>query len=121
MLGYLTLIFLCQLIGESIVSVFEIPVPGPVLGMAILFVGLLFKGALPKELNRTANALVSNLALLFVPAGVGILLHIKLIGSDLIPISVSLVASTLLTIAVTAITMTWLDRSSQDEAQGGCE
>ncbi len=115
MLGFLTLIFACQLVGESIVSFTGLPVPGPVVGMAILFAGLLFKGSLPSGLSRTADTLIANLALLFVPAGVGVLLHIKLIGADLVPISISLVGSTLLTIAVTGTTMAWLDRKSQSK------
>jgi len=108
MLAYLTLIFFCQLIGELLVSTIGLPVPGPVVGMVILFVGLLVHGALPKDLGAAADGLISNLSLLFVPAGVGVMLHAKLIGSEWMPISVALVASTLLTIAVTGGLMAWL-------------
>ena len=67
MLGYLTLIFCCQLLGELVVTALGLPVPGPVLGMALLFAGLLTYGSVPADLASTADALLSNLSLLFVP------------------------------------------------------
>ena len=108
MLAYLTLIFSCQLIGELAVTGLGLPVPGPVVGMVILFVGLLVKGGIPADLGKTADGLLSNLSLCFVPAGVGVILHARLIGEDWLPISVGLLASTLLAIAVTALLMQWL-------------
>lgn len=39
MLENLTIILLCQLIGEVITRMAKLPVPGPVLGMVILFSG----------------------------------------------------------------------------------
>ncbi len=108
MLGYLTAIFCCQLIGELFVTALRIPVPGPVVGMALLFAGLLIHGSIPEDLGAVGNALIGNLALLFVPAGVGVMLHVQLIGRDWLPISVALVVSTALTIAVTAALMVWL-------------
>jgi holin-like protein len=62
-----------------------------------------------------ADSLLTHLSLLFVPAGVGVMLHASLIGSELVPISVSLVASTILTIAVTGISMAWLGRRPAPE------
>ena len=108
MLAYLTLIFSCQLVGELLVSSFGLPIPGPVVGMVILFIGLLIHRSLPEKLAVVSDALISNLSLLFVPAGVGVMLHSGLIGNELIPISVALVVSTLLTIAVTGSLMAWL-------------
>lgn len=108
MLAYLTLIFCCQLAGELIVNALGLSIPGPVGGMALLFIGLLMHGAIPDDLARTADALIGNLSLLFIPAGVGVMLHATLIGQDWLPITVSLVVSTALTIAVTARVMVWL-------------
>jgi holin-like protein len=112
MLSYLTVIFACQLLGELLVSATSLPVPGPVCGMAILFAGLLVRGSIPPDLASVGSALLDNLTLLFIPAGVGVMLHAPLIGRDWLAISVSLVVSTALTIAVTALVMTWLTRPS---------
>ena len=79
-------------------------------------------GSIPVDLGATANALITNLSLLFVPAGVGVMLHAKLIGRDWLPISVALVASTVLTIGVTAAVMSWLaPRPAASDATGGGE
>ena len=110
MLNYITLIFACQMIGELLVTAIGLPVPGPVAGMALLFTGLLVHGAVPDDLGAVAGVLLSNLSLLFVPAGVGVMLHASLIARELVPITVALVISTLLAIAVTAALMTWLGR-----------
>lgn len=117
MLGYVTLIFCCQLVGELFVTALGIPVPGPVVGMALLFAGLLVRGAIPDDLGATADTLITNLSLLFVPAGVGVMLHVRLIGRDWLPISVALVVSTALTVAVTA----WLMVRLSPRPNGGAE
>ncbi len=110
MLEYLTLILACQLIGEFAVSTANIPFPGPVAGMILLFVFLLIKGEIPEELGNVSAALLNNLSLMFVPAGVGVMVHFKLLGSDALPLSIALIVSTLLTIAVTALVMKLLNK-----------
>lgn len=113
MLFFLTLILCCQLAGEALVAATGLPVPGPVAGMALLFAGLVARG-LPEGLARVADTLLGNLSLLFVPAGVGVMLHAPLIARDLAAISVALVVSTLVTIAVTALVMRWLAPGAGD-------
>jgi len=118
MLSWLTVILACQLAGELIVKAIGLPVPGPVCGMVLLFCGLLIRRGIPEGLQRVGDALLSNLSLLFVPAGVGVMLHARLIGKDWLPISVALVASTALTIAVTALVMAWLNRLGASRVAG---
>jgi len=119
MIEYLTLIFGCQLAGELIVAATGLPVPGPVCGMALLFAGLVIKGGLPAELARVGDALLGNLSLLFVPAGVGVMLHANLIANEWLPIAAALILSTGLTIAVTAALMLWLSRRAAVAAPAG--
>ena len=114
MLNYLTLIFFCQLVGEAFVAATGLPVPGPVLGMVLLFAGLSIRGSIPKDLDTVSGALLSNLSLLFVPAGTGGILHFQLLGQALLPLGLALVVSTLATIAVTGLLMQWLGAGSAD-------
>lgn len=114
MLAYLTLIFACQLAGELAARAFGLPLPGPVLGMALLFLILLARGAAPPDLEKVADGLLRHLSLLFVPAGVGVLLHFRLISQDWAAIGAALLASTVATIAVTGLAMAWLNRSRGD-------
>jgi len=105
MLESLAILLLCQLIGELTVLYLDIPVPGPVVGMFILFIGLQIRGNIPETLSVTANGLLGQLSLLFVPAGVGVMTHLTLLGNQWLPLSASLIISTLLTIAVTGLLM----------------
>lgn len=114
MLNYLTLIFCCQLAGEFIIGATGLSIPGPVLGMVFLFCFLLVRGSIPNDLSSVADGLLNHLSLLFVPAGVGIMLHFKLLGDDLFAISVALVVSTVLTVIVTALLMRRLSRGSKE-------
>jgi holin-like protein len=113
MLAYLTLIFVCQLAGELLAVATGWPVPGPVIGMALLFVGLVVRGRVPAGLGGVADGLLGSLSLLFVPAGVGVMQHIGLIRSELLPISVSLVISTVVAVGVTGAVMAWLGPREQ--------
>ena len=110
MLEYFTLILCCQLVGELLVATLALPLPGPVVGMVLLFCLLMMKGAVPKALGEVSDALLGSLSLLFVPAGVGVMLHFDVLGAELIPLSVALLVSTLLTIAVTALIMVWFNK-----------
>ncbi|MEX0760268.1 MAG: CidA/LrgA family protein [Tistlia sp.] len=105
MLGSLTLLLLCQLLGEVAVRATALPLPGPVVGMALLFVGLALRGEIPPALAETAGALLRNLSLLFVPAGVGVMLHLSLIGREWLPIAAALIGSAVITVAVTALVL----------------
>ena len=102
MLAPLTGLLSCQLLGEVLVRVTGIPLPGPVAGMAMLFAILAVRGSVPESLEELANGLLANLSVLFVPAGVGVMLYLPLVASEWLPIAVALVVSTLGTIAVTA-------------------
>ena len=108
MVGYLTLLLACQLAGTALQDALQLPVPGAVIGMAILFVGLLLWGEVPAGLQDLGKGLLDNLSLLFVPAGVGAMQQLSLIGDSWLAILVSLVGSTLATIAVTGLVMQWL-------------
>ena len=110
MLAALTVLLVCQLVGEVVVVAFGLPVPGPVVGMALLFLALSLRGRVSDDLRDTANGLLRHLSLLFVPAGVGVLVHFQRLGAEWLPIVVALVASTVITIGVTALVMRWLQR-----------
>jgi len=118
MLEALTLLLVCQLAGEACVRFLALPVPGPVLGMVLLLAVLILRGWLkktdrpPDDLATTADGLLGHLSLLFVPAGVGVMLHLPLILREWPAIALALAGSTILTIIVTALVMRLLVRGS---------
>ncbi|MGO1345025.1 CidA/LrgA family protein [Chromohalobacter japonicus] len=101
----------CQFLGQILVHELQLHVPGPVVGMVVLLIGLMINGRVPEGLRTSGEGLLRYLTLLFVPAGVGIMVHFDLIKADFWPITVTLVVSTALTLAVTAKVMSWLMRS----------
>jgi holin-like protein len=114
MLESLTLLLVCQLAGELLARVTGLPVPGPVLGMLILLLGLVWHGRVPPALGQVGGVLLDHLALLFVPAGVGVMAHLALLRAQWLPVSLALVASTLLAVLVTAWVMGRLTRENGD-------
>lgn len=115
LIRYLTLILVCQLIGETVNVATGVPIPGPVIGMALLFTGLLIKRGLPQGLEDAAGGLLRHLALLFVPAGVGVMLHVPRLADEWWPVLLAIVPGTLIAIAVTALLVQWLGRHSLRE------
>jgi len=109
-LKFLALLLLCQLAGEVFVVWSGLPFPGPVVGMALLFVGLLFRGDVPAGLGKVVDGLLAHLSLLFVPAGVGVMLHIAMLREEWLAVSIALLLSAVLTIAVTGLVMDLLIR-----------
>lgn len=109
---FIALLLICQLIGETVQVATGLPVPGPVIGMVILFVGLLLRRGLPDGLSETAGGLLKYLALLFVPAGVGVILHIPRLADEWWPILLAIVPGTLIAIVLTALVMQRLGRGS---------
>jgi holin-like protein len=89
-----------------------------VIGMALLFVGLVLRGNLPAGLGGVADGLLGSLSLLFVPAGVGVMQHAGLIGSELLPLSAALVVSTVVAVGVTGVVMSWLGGRSVPGGRG---
>ena len=110
MLQALTLLLLFQLTGEVISQAFSLPIPGPVVGMGLFFAALAFPRVRSARLRRTAQNLLQHLSLLFVPAGVGVMLHARRVAEEWLPIAAALVLSTVLAIAAAALTTRWLAR-----------
>jgi len=72
MLQGLIVLLLFQLSGEALVALLGLPVPGTVIGMLLLWLGLHLKGEPSDGLRKTSMQLIQHLSLLFLPAGVGL-------------------------------------------------
>ncbi|MEJ2469024.1 MAG: CidA/LrgA family protein [Campylobacterales bacterium] len=114
MLNGMAILLFCQLAGEVIVRLLGWPVPGPVLGMLLLFLWLLLCGRSIHDLDLTADGLLKYLALLFVPAGVGVMVYFDAVGSAWAALLVTLTASAVITLVVTGLTMQWMLRRKRE-------
>lgn len=117
-LKFITLLLLCQLAGEVLAEAGNLPIPGPVIGMVFLFAGIAIRGGVPHGLGATTAGLLDHLALLFVPAGVGVMSLMPLLSDDYPAIIAALIGSTALTIVVTAAVMNALLRRTRKDRAG---
>lgn len=93
--GFLILL-LCQLAGELVARALDVPVPGGVVGMLLLFIGLLLYRGVPADLETTSQGLLRHLSLYFVPASVGIMTMGPLLAREGVRIGVVMALSTVI-------------------------
>tara|TARA_B100001093_G_scaffold67684_1_gene57754 strand:+ start:1104 stop:1475 length:372 start_codon:yes stop_codon:yes gene_type:complete len=108
MLNSIFIILLFQLIGEFIQKVFELSIPGPVIGLIFLLSVMLIIKKINKQytcfetkLVNYAENLLTYLPLLFIPVGVGVVMHLSLLEENLVPVILVIIIGTLLTLALT--------------------
>lgn len=113
----------CQLVGEVVVRSLGLPVPGPVLGMVLLFGVLSVRRPGPESGTlRVADGLLRHLQLLFVPVTVGIMVHAAAIQEQWVPITGGLVlswAAGLVTVAGLATLLVRRRSATAGTAPGG--
>ncbi len=119
MIPALTTILVFQLIGETLARGLGLPIPGPVIGMGLLFALLVWRGKVSDELRDTSLNLLRHLSLLFIPAGTGIMLHFHRLSDEWLPVTISLILSTLLTLVFTAGVLRLLARQNRSATQPG--
>ena len=68
----LTLLLPCQSAGEAVSRLASVPLPGPVIGLLLLWL-LLQLPAARAPVAAAAEPLLQHLSLLFVPVGVGVI------------------------------------------------
>ena len=113
MLNSIFVILFFQLVGEFIQKFLELSIPGPVIGLFLLLIMLLlskkkyYKIPVNFQINliNSAENLLNYLPLLFIPVGVGVVMHLSLLEDNLVPVMLVIIIGTLLTLAVTAFVM----------------
>lgn len=116
MLGAFAILLAYQSMGELLSHYLQIPIPGPVIGMLLLFISLLVFPRLLDYIQDTCRQLIGHLSLLFVPAGVGIISSASLLEGQWTALIVSIAGSSLLTLAVTAwVVQTMINKQKERE------
>ena len=113
MLQSIFVIFLFQLVGEMVQKYFVLTVPGPVIGLVLLLLAMLASdrigsnpaARLKQRLVVTAETLLGHLPLLFVPIGVGVVMHINLLEDQLAAVLGVIFIGTVLTVGFSALLM----------------
>ena len=104
-------ILVLQLIGEALQKYFNLSIPGPVIGLILMLLTLMMTNS--KKLNmltplrtniiNTSETLLSYLSLLFVPIGVGVVMHLQLLEMQLLRILVVILIGTKSTMIFTSL------------------
>jgi len=118
MIAAFSLFVLCQLMGEGLARLANLPIPGPVIGLVLLFGYLAWRGRVSDSVQQTSRGLLSHLSLLFIPAGTGVMLHIQRLKAEWLPILAALVISTALTLIVTVLVFIGVSRLTGAPASG---
>jgi len=112
----LTWLLLFQLIGTAI-NVMVLPMlPGPIIGLLLLFVALLARGQASESLQVAASSLLRYLPLLLVPPAVGVMAYTEAILKDFWAIVGVLVLSLVVSLVFTGWLMQTLIRRQQRKA-----
>lgn len=96
-------ILLFYFLGEMLSLLIHGFIPGSVLGMILLFLCLFFKIIKPVNVKDVSLVITKNMAVFFVPAGVGMMVYAELLSKSLFTILAAITISTVLTIATVAL------------------
>ena len=105
--GIVTLLFF-TVAGEIVNDLFDLPVPGSVIGLILLVVYLQVSGKESEGLDKVSQFCIRYLAVLFIPGCVGVFFLSDLLLQQWLPITLAMLVATPLTLVLTALLMQWL-------------
>jgi len=113
----LAIILFLQWLSTAIISFLGIPFPPPLLGMLIL-TALLCTGVIKENyIEDICTALIDKMALLFLPAGVSMILYLDVIKAELLPISLTVLISSVIILCSTGLVLEMLLRKKEKGGQ----
>jgi holin-like protein len=94
-----------------------VAIPGSVIGMVLLFIALHFKWIKLKQVEEVGNWLTYNMAIFFVPAGVGLMTNFGILGDIWWQLLVTIFVTTALMIGFVALVVQWLKRRKDEKTE----
>lgn len=106
-----SIILIIYFLGELLQKISGLPIPGNVVGMLILFLGL-YTGIIKlKMIGKISDFLLDNLAFFFLPAGVSLITCFSLLEGKWTAILEVSLLSTVITLGVTGLTVEFVKKS----------
>lgn len=99
---FFTIIAVC-LIGEWCHEVIPLPIPASIYGLIFMLVGLVCGVIKLEQVDETATFLVEIMPVMFIPAGVGLLVSYDALKPNLISVSVITLLTTVIVMGVTGV------------------
>ena len=103
-------ILLFYVLGNGLSHLIGGIIPGSVCGMLLLFIALCLHIVKPESVRNVAHTLTQNMAVFFVPAGVGIMAQYDLIAQNWAGILTITIVWTLLVLLSTGAIVQYLDK-----------
>ena len=116
-MGELALIFGICLVGEGVAALLPVTFPASVISMVLLMVLLLTGVVKDRHIQKVSHFLVANMAFFFLPSFVGLLEHMELLKSQLVPLLLILVLTTPVVYLVTGWTVQLFLRCCQKKKE----
>ena len=118
----LVILLLAQMAGLAVSALLGLPIPGVVLGLLlIVLLGVLRPTrAVVRAAEPAATPLLQHLQLLFVPPGVGILLELRTLAENALPLALAVGGSFVLAMLISGLLLQTLLRR-QDRRRGGAD
>lgn len=104
------IILAISFIGELLKYVLPLPIPASIYGMAILFVCLMTGWIKLEAVKETGKFLIEIMPLMFIPAGVGLMVSWGTLKPVLIPVCVITVVTIITVMAMTGRLSQWIIR-----------
>lgn len=105
MLNQFLILLAINFTGIFLQAAFNLPLPGTILGMLILFVLLWTKKLKVEKVEKVCDFLVLNMIVFFLPPAVELLEYMTLLKTGFLKILLLLVLTTLITMIVTGKTV----------------
>ncbi|WP_110114169.1 CidA/LrgA family holin-like protein [Bacillus sp. CGMCC 1.16541] len=107
-------LYILYKVGVVIQAYMDVPIPGSIIGMLLLFLMLQINIVKEKWLLKGSTWLLSHLALLFVPATVGIIQYVDyFMGIGFVSILVVIVSTLLVLIVTGAVSQFIINKQEQ--------
>lgn len=99
---FFTIIAVC-LIGEWCHEVLPLPIPASIYGLVFMLIGLVCGVIKLEQVDETATFLVEIMPIMFIPAGVGLLVSYDALKPNLVSVSVITLLTTVIVMGVTGV------------------
>jgi holin-like protein len=110
LLRELLIILAIYFVGEVLVELTNITVPGSIIGMILLLILLCTKVVKLEMVDTVAKFFLEHLAFFFIPAGVGLLTSLSVIKDSWIRLVIVCILTTIITIGATALVVDFMTK-----------
>lgn len=102
------LILVIYFAGEIISKIINIPIPGNIIAMLLLFLLLTTNIIKVERVENLANFFLSHLAFFFIPASVGLMTSFDSLKGSILKIIILCILTTIIVISITGLTVEFI-------------